>query len=361
MIGGMRDGTGPSGGIEFLQDGAAYDPAHRRWRRIPDAPGCPAFGTWTGTELVVGGNCANTTREYFMAAYDPARNAWTRLPSHAVATQLVAAGGRVFAWTGDSGPGAVLDTAARQMDDASPASGRRSATDSFATAYNGHLAVVGLLQRASEARDIATVDIFDADRRTWRHYESQAVTAAIAGVRDHHPCRTSSCGRAGWTTTAFLGPPASARPVWSHAADSPVELGATGESLVPIGPGRFFVWGGMLASHGNGRTQPADRTEARCSSSRRGRATFRKGPRYRLGCDRLRNRSRRSDRRAGAAGAVRRAGVHDRDRLLRVDCAVPLRGLLARPRLRAGRRGRRRRGVTRRSTSARCTRATTAW
>jgi N-acetylneuraminic acid mutarotase len=251
LTGGMRDGTGPSGGIEFLRDGAAYDPAHRRWRRIPDAPGCPAFGTWTGTELVVGGNCANTTREPFMAAYDPARNAWKRLPSHAVATQLVAAGGRVFAWTGDSGPGAVLDPTARRWATLPPLPDAQRA-DSFATADNGHLAVVGLLQRSSEARDIATVDIFDVNRRTWRHFESEAVTPALLGSEiTNRPNELMWSGGLGYSR--FLGPSASARPVWSSAGDSPVELGATGESLVPIGPGRFFVWGGMLASHGDGR------------------------------------------------------------------------------------------------------------
>ena len=66
------------------------------------------------------------------------------------------------------------------------------------------------------------------------------------------------------------------------------------------------------------------------------------------------------DRRAGAARPRRRAGVHDRDRLLRVDRAVPLRGLLARTRHRAGRRGRGRRRCSRPSTCARCIPATTA-
>ena len=250
LTGGMRSGTGPSGGIEFLQDGAAYDPAHRRWRKIPDAPGCPEFGTWTGKELVVGGNCANTTREYFMAAYDPAHNSWKRLPSHAVATQLVAAGGHVFAWTGDSGPGVVLDTAARRWT-ALPALPDAPRADSFATVYDGHFAVVGLLQRPSEARDIATVDVFDANRRTWRHYESHAVTAALLGTEI-----TTRANELLWSSaldySRFLGPTAGARPQWSSVGESPVELGATGESLVAIGPGRFFVWGGMLASHGNG-------------------------------------------------------------------------------------------------------------
>jgi hypothetical protein len=245
LVGGMRDGTGPSGGIEFLQDGAAYDPAHRVWRRIPDAPGCPAFGTWTGTELVVGGTCANTTREFAMAAYDPARNAWTRLPPHAVATQLVAAGGRVYAWTGASGPGAVLDTAARRWTTL-PALPDLQRADSFALPYNGRLAVAGLLQRPSENHDIASVDIFDARTRAWRHYESEAVTPYLGGFGTAARA-TELLWSSGLDYTRFLGASAAGRATWSKVGAGPVPLGSTGESVVPIGAGRFFIWGGRLA------------------------------------------------------------------------------------------------------------------
>ena len=140
VVGGMRDGTGPSGGIEFLQDGAAYDPAHRRWRRIADAPGCPAFGAWTGKELVVGGTCANTTRTFVMAAYDPGRDAWTTLPSYADASQLVAVGGRVFAWSSGTGRAAVLDASAKRWSVLPPLpDGQRM--DALAAACNGRFAV----------------------------------------------------------------------------------------------------------------------------------------------------------------------------------------------------------------------------
>jgi hypothetical protein len=248
VTGGQRVGTGPSGGIEFLQDGAAYDPARHRWRRIPDAPGCPAFGAWTGRELVVGGNCANTTRTFVMAAYDPTRNVWTTLPSHAGANQLVAVGGRVFAWSPTS-TGAVLDRAARRWSalPTPPAPGRAYRPSSFAVAYGGHLAVAGLLQRASDDPDHASVDVLDLASRSWRHYESTVVTPAMDGFE------IAAGGGAllwidGLSFNWFVGPPSDRTPSWSSVADAPPgPLGASGESVVPIGGRRFFIVGGRLA------------------------------------------------------------------------------------------------------------------
>ncbi len=258
VVGGRRDGTGPSGSIEFLRDGAAYDPAHRRWQRIPDAPGCPEFGTWTGRELVVGGTCANTTHAFVMAEYDPARNVWTTLPSYAAATQLVTAGGRVYAWNLES-RGAVLDPARRKWTSlpALPVPGAAYRPDSLAVAYNGHLAVAGLLQRPSEdpARDHASVDILDLGGPTWRHYESATVVPAIQGDE------IAAAGDAlGWTDGLdfnwFVGPSATGAVQWSSVGREPVELGSTGEALVPIGGRRLFIWGGLLASSGNEPNRP---------------------------------------------------------------------------------------------------------
>jgi N-acetylneuraminic acid mutarotase len=62
----------------FLDDGAAFDPATGRWRRLADAPiGERApFSTWTGEELIVWGS---TGRELYLqdgAAYDPSTDSW---------------------------------------------------------------------------------------------------------------------------------------------------------------------------------------------------------------------------------------------------------------------------------------------
>jgi hypothetical protein len=245
VVGGMRDGTGPSGGIEFLRDGAAYDPVHRRWRRMAEAPGCPAFGAWTGKVLVVGGTCANTTRTFVMAAYDPARNVWTTLPSYADATQLVSAGGTVFAWSGSTGRAAVLDSSTKRWS-VLPQLPDGQRMDSLAAPYNGRLAVAGLLQRPSEVRDIATVDVFDLNHDTWRQYESIAVTPILGGsVIASAPDALVWSAEFGYS--GFVGSSAGRTPRWLNSGPGPGSLGATGESLVAIGGDRFFVWGGLRA------------------------------------------------------------------------------------------------------------------
>jgi hypothetical protein len=83
-----------------LTDGAAYDPATKVWRTIPDAPlrGGSPVATWTGTEMFVwvdpntesasngpywdtenAGNPARPRRPVTGAAFDPATNAWRSL------------------------------------------------------------------------------------------------------------------------------------------------------------------------------------------------------------------------------------------------------------------------------------------
>lgn len=64
---------GGAGADGPLGDGAAYDPAADRWRRLPPAPEPPfgpaAAGTWTGSELVVLGATS-------ALAYDPETDRW---------------------------------------------------------------------------------------------------------------------------------------------------------------------------------------------------------------------------------------------------------------------------------------------
>ncbi len=89
---------GGSGGtpstLRRLRDGAAYDPAADRWRKLPGAPAidgpAPVAGAWSGTELVVwdGRNAI---------AYDPSRNSWRVLPPAPLSDDAAAA----VVWTGD--------------------------------------------------------------------------------------------------------------------------------------------------------------------------------------------------------------------------------------------------------------------
>ena len=251
VVGGRRSGAGPTGGDGFLNDGAAYDPVHHRWRPLPDAPGCPGVGTWTGHTLVVAGACADrTSRKLVTAEYDPERNRWTTLPNFADTVQLVSAGGRVFAWNYVTDRAAVLDRASRSWTalPALPAPNRGYHQSALPVAYGGHLAVASNLQRPSDdpPRDRAAVDILDLDTRSWRHYESTAVRSATQGMlitSDEHVVLWGDELSSTWFTAA----PAGGEPAWSSTGAGPVRIGSGGESLLPIGPRRFFMWGGQLA------------------------------------------------------------------------------------------------------------------
>jgi hypothetical protein len=78
--------------------GAAYDPAKRRWRRLPQAPYWSLAGhvaVWTGTEMLVWGGV--TTDDRGAAAYDPQNDSWRILPPGPLDVRHSAEG----AWTGD--------------------------------------------------------------------------------------------------------------------------------------------------------------------------------------------------------------------------------------------------------------------
>jgi hypothetical protein len=64
-------------------DGAALDPDSLTWSRLPAAPlsaRSPAASAWTGTEFIVWGDARRAGRARDGAAYDPARRRWRRLP-----------------------------------------------------------------------------------------------------------------------------------------------------------------------------------------------------------------------------------------------------------------------------------------
>jgi len=65
----------------FFYDGAAYEPALRVWRKLPDAPltGREPFSVWTGAELIVWGSRARDQRLADGAAYDPQTDSWRRI------------------------------------------------------------------------------------------------------------------------------------------------------------------------------------------------------------------------------------------------------------------------------------------
>ena len=88
LVWGGHPGTEtPYGPNEFV-DGAAYDPGTDRWRPLPEFPLGPRYGAravWTGRQLVVWGGSRSEegedpSRLSDGAAYDPAADRWTRLP-----------------------------------------------------------------------------------------------------------------------------------------------------------------------------------------------------------------------------------------------------------------------------------------
>jgi Kelch motif protein len=248
VVGGTRDGTGPNGGAEFLHDGAAYDPVHNRWRRIPDAPGCPTMGTWTGRELVVAGACGRSGT-FAMGAYDPARNAWQTLPPCPDARQLVSVDGQVFAWSGDfSDQLRVLDVRTRAWMPLPAPTRPAGALLQFASvvAYNGRIAAVGYLQPHSATFDFTVVEVFDPTTQTWRRYESRS-----ASPPDELSVLASRPNVVVWSDGAgycwFVAAASSGARQWSCAAKGPIRLDRYGGSLFAIGPDRFFIWGGRLA------------------------------------------------------------------------------------------------------------------
>jgi hypothetical protein len=115
-----------SGGSAGLADGAAYDPARDRWRRIATSPLTARDrprGVWTGQELVVwGGVPRGDARGVDAAAYDPARDRWRRLPNGPLSPRsnhtMVWTGREVLIWGGEANDtggfladGAALDPA----------------------------------------------------------------------------------------------------------------------------------------------------------------------------------------------------------------------------------------------------------
>jgi N-acetylneuraminic acid mutarotase len=96
-----------------FNDGAAYDPARRRWRLIRKAPlpkGTAYTAVWTGRQMLVYGGPKGRA-----AAYDPAADLWTKIarpPFGALVLPVSAWTGRVmFVWGGEGTSSADLERA----------------------------------------------------------------------------------------------------------------------------------------------------------------------------------------------------------------------------------------------------------
>ena len=181
--GAARAGNAPL----YLADGAAYDPATDKWRKLPESPLGPRadhFAAWTGAEMLIwGGNPGLATafgnNEFADgAAYDPARNNWrpiARFPLAArFATRVVWSGKVMVVWGGaraedgeDAPPladGAAYDPGADRWTalPEGPLAGRLSP---LAAAVDGDVLISwGFNRDPGQALDGAR---FDPEAKTW--------------------------------------------------------------------------------------------------------------------------------------------------------------------------------------------------
>ena len=94
-------------------DGAAYDPARRRWTALPQSPLSPRAyhsAVWTGSQMILWGGGVTGEQEEVEptqvvppgtlfgdgAAFDPATNQWSKVPK----APIKARSGQVAVWTG---------------------------------------------------------------------------------------------------------------------------------------------------------------------------------------------------------------------------------------------------------------------
>jgi N-acetylneuraminic acid mutarotase len=115
--GGQKQGSLSGFGDEF-SDGALYDPSKDSWKPMAVWPLAERYGAravWTGTRLVVWGGASSAAGEdppplADGAAYDPSNNQWTKMAAGPLAGRIAPLGGaRGEAALFSWGPGTVRD------------------------------------------------------------------------------------------------------------------------------------------------------------------------------------------------------------------------------------------------------------
>ncbi|HEV7524188.1 MAG TPA: hypothetical protein VGP92_04445 [Acidimicrobiia bacterium] len=248
VVGGL--GAVPAPGNGASVQGAAYDPAHNRWRRIPDAPVCVSVGVWVRTRLVVGGNCSATP--FRLASFDPHRNAWTALPDPPDATQLAAVSGTLYAWNGGANRGARFDASAGKWF-ALPALPEPRSLDTVAAAFRGNLAVIGPISPTSPG---VAVDVLGPGASVWRHFDSGS--SSPPAVPEVASARDVLVWNQGVGYAWIAGDLEAGTVEIAHVANGPASLDRVSETLLAIGARRVFVWGGQSIPNGaSGTSQPS--------------------------------------------------------------------------------------------------------
>ncbi len=171
----------------YLEDGAAYDPAADRWRKLPESPLGPRadhFAAWTGTEMLIWGGNPGTKTAFGNnefgdgAAYDPAADKWRPMARFPLAARFSARAvwsgkvlvvwGGVRAEDGEDAPpladGAAYDPEADRWSvlPESPLAGRLSP---LAAAIDGDVLISwGFNRDPGQAVDGAR---FDPEAKSW--------------------------------------------------------------------------------------------------------------------------------------------------------------------------------------------------
>jgi hypothetical protein len=198
-------GGSGSHGVDLHDDGAAYDPATRTWRKLPPAPLSARLGmaaVWTGAEMVIyGGYDVDAAHPYHVtddaAAYDPSTDTWIRLPSPPLAPRTDAlavwTGSRVIVLGGHTdmrsssepvyGDGAAYDPATGDWTHiAAPAGAPAGQLDFVGALQSGHLlyAFAPWTGVSANHHYVSGVDTFayDLGSGSWRTVRSGPISGA---------------------------------------------------------------------------------------------------------------------------------------------------------------------------------------
>jgi N-acetylneuraminic acid mutarotase len=224
-------------------DGAAYDPAIRRWRVLARSPlgarESPS-ALWTGREWIVWGGYDSLTRFHVTAtgaAYDPATDKWRRI----AASPLAARSGAGAVWTGHEAiffggrPAVVSDTVHAFVDAA--------AYDPTSDRWH-QLPAIPLV--AGHDYDDGPVGVWAGDRLlVWVPFANSATSVARGSGFDLFSYAPS---KNRWTTIAETDPPTrvydvfwtgtrvlvAARALYNPASTGPPQFGLRGALYDPV-------------------------------------------------------------------------------------------------------------------------------
>jgi N-acetylneuraminic acid mutarotase len=241
IVFGRVDKHGPAGSILGSTNvAAAYDPASKEWRRLPDPKSAPGYtgrwhAFWTGKKLLVLGDVNQ--------AYDPKENSWSTFPAAPAGRAGIAAwtGKELVEWGGGCCGDVDSDGSAYDPEKgtwrtiaAAPVGGQQSPVG----AWTGKELVI-FPGRDPEGRPVAGA-AYDPSRDTWRRLGSKPEPAQGArGVWDGSEILvTGGSSQYGLSTRGLAFDPSTGK--WHRLAAS---SGRVGAANVWTG-NRLLVWGG---------------------------------------------------------------------------------------------------------------------